>query len=58
MRTINIWALSLIILGLIVYLLALITNNEGSGYLVILFGWPLILIGLIIWIVGLFIKKK
>ena len=58
MRTINIWSLVLIILGLIIYVLAAIISNEGSGYLVIWFSWPLILIGLIIWIVGLFIKKK
>lgn len=59
MKTIN--KISLIIALIAVIVLILGWSNmfgESSGYVVTLFGFPLLIIGIIIWIVGLFTKKK
>ena len=59
MKGINIWALVLLIIGIIIWAVAVyVPLGEGAGYLVILFAWPLILISLILFIIGLFIKSK
>lgn len=63
MRTINIWALILVIVGLLVYLLdgaigTSIFDKTDAGFAALLIGLPLIIIGIIVWVVGLFTKKK
>ena len=68
MRKINIWALILVISGIVLSILDGISYNwlgissifskTDAGFATLLIGYPLILIGIIIWIVGLFIKNK
>jgi len=65
MRTINIWALVLVILGIVIFVLdqslvfASFTGPEWNhGFATLFFTFPLVIIGIIVWIVGLFTKKR
>ncbi|MDO8460581.1 MAG: hypothetical protein Q7S74_05705 [Nanoarchaeota archaeon] len=65
MRKINIWALCLAVLGILFLLLdgtffgmSSIFSKTDAGFVAIGIGYPLILIGIIVWVVGLFTKKK
>jgi multisubunit Na+/H+ antiporter MnhG subunit len=66
MKKINIWALSLLIIGIIISLFfafgpCLFNDSVSCGMQPILgiwFGWPLILIGIILFIIGLFLNNK
>ena len=59
MKTINLWASILFIVGLLVYILmGFLIQTEGSGYFAMWIGWPLMLIGIICWIIGFFVRNK
>jgi hypothetical protein len=66
MKTINIWALVIFLLGLAFIIFAMIpcpftdyaSCGLGRGMLVIWFGYPLIIISIILFIIGLFIGEK
>ena len=65
MRTVNIWALVLLILGILVstyfwsplYYLAT-GDGLGGGYGAIFVGYPLILISVILFVIGFFTRRK
>ncbi|MBI2631532.1 hypothetical protein HYW75_00840 [Candidatus Pacearchaeota archaeon] len=59
MKKINIISLVFGILGIIVLIFGWLTIfGEGSGLMVIGFGFPFLIIGIIIWLVGLLIKRE
>ncbi|GEM_PF-5000045 len=68
MKKLNIWASIFLGLGILIYLfLSLVpcsfysSDNDcalGAGFSVIYFGFPLIIIGIILFLVSFFMKKK
>lgn len=59
MKMLNVVALILAVVGLVILILDWMTAfGESSGYLVMGIGFPILILGIIVWVVGLFIKKK
>ena len=58
MKKINIWALSLFLLGVIISLIGWNLLGLNGGYLVIWVAYPIILVSIILFIIGIFIKPK
>jgi len=59
MKIINIWALTLLIIGVVISIVGWSSIfSDGGGYLAIWFGYPLSIAGILLFIVGFFIKSK
>jgi hypothetical protein len=58
MKTIDIWALIFLIIGIVLLAISLFWESLSSGYLAIWAAYPLIIIGAILFIISLSIQSK
>ena len=64
MKKINITSMIFVILGTLILLLdgtfgiSSIFSTTDAGYIAMFIGYPLIIIGIVIWLIGLFVKTR